>query len=242
MVEIETRRFPFTKRNLWFVDEPFDVSRCDAAFFYAAERPAPGFACRRAPTFLVDLSRTEGELKSSLSKSCRHNCNRAIREGIVVRVNTDHAAFLELYKAFVAAKDFQGYVDNFPRLAAQGTLYTWYFEERLQGGLLLLEDEVNSRWLMSGSRRLSTDDAPNFNRIMGRGNRLVLWEAICDARRRGQQRLDLGGYYDGDDETDPRWAITRFKAEFGGEPVERFTCEKYYSRLYRLTKRLRRWL
>ena len=242
MIEIETRRFPFIKRNFWFVNEPFDVSHCDAAFFYAVGQPAPGFVCRRAPTFVIDLSRSEAELKSSLSKSCRHNCNRAIREGIEVRIDTDHAAFLELYKGFVAKKDFEGYVGNFSRLAAHGTLYTWYFEERLQGGLLLLEDDVESRWLMSGSRRLSTDNDPNFNRIMGRGNRQVLWEAIRDTRRRGQRHLDLGGYYDGDDETDPRWAITRFKAEFGGEPVERFTCEKYYSRLYRLTKRLRRWL
>ena len=242
MVEIEARRFPFTKRNFWFVDEPFHAPRCDAAFFYAVERPAPGFACRRAPTFLVDLSRTEEELKSNLSKSCRYDCNRAIRDGIEVKVDTDHEAFLDLYKAFVAAKDFEGHVENFPLLAERGTLYTWYFEECLQGGLLLLEDEVNSRWLMSGSRRLTTDDDPRLKQIMGRGNRLVLWEAMCDARRRGLQRLDLGGYYDGDDDSDPRHAITRFKAEFGGEPVERFTCEKYYSRLYRLTKRLRRWL
>ena len=238
MLEVVTRRCGFTKRSFWFAESPFDVDSCSAAFFYAVQHPeVEGFASRRRPTMLIDLSEDLDVLWGRMGKSCRWNLNRAVRDGVTVEKNRDHRAFYRLYRDFVWAKGFEGRPEDFWAHAEKGTLYTWYLNETLYGGLLALENESSSRWHMSGSRRLAERD-PKLSKIIGRGNRRIVWEVIVDAKQRGMRWFDLGGYYDGPDPNDPRANITAFKEEFGAQRVERYDCWKYYSKLYRLVKSL----
>jgi len=240
VVEVETRRFPFKKKNFWFADKPFDVTGCDAVFFYAtpSNDEVEGFDCAPSPTFIIDLSEEPEALKKAMSKTCRYEVNRALREGLVVEKNQDHAAFFDLYRKFVDAKDFDGDVENYKDFVSKGNLYTCYYENQLLGGFVSIEDETRARWLLSGSQRLTTTDK-KLSKISGLANRLFVWEAMRDAQERGKLWFDLGGYYDGDDKAHPGFGIAHFKRGFGGRAEMLYKYSKYYSLAFRLMKRLK---
>ena len=48
MITIETKRFLFSKKMIWFNESPFDVTDCDAVFFFACKNNVdfPGFEKR----------------------------------------------------------------------------------------------------------------------------------------------------------------------------------------------------
>ncbi len=98
----------------------------------------------------------------------------------------------------------------------------------------MVEDEMRIRLLLAGSKRLEADKDKSI--IIGQANRLLMWEAIQYAHGKGLVEFDLGGYYTGDDENDPRININKFKKSFGGELQTLYNYRKYYSRLYRLLK------
>lgn len=240
MIEVQSRKLLYKKKCIWFADKPFDIERCDAAFFYAvsSRHDIPGFTCAISNTLLIDLAPSADEIKKSMSKSCRYEINRASRKGLTVEKNRDQEEFYKLYAQFVKAKGFDGDLDRYWGLAAAGNLYTCYYRDQLIAGLLTLQDDMRSRWLLSGSVRLSADDK-QMTMISGLANRLLVWEALLDAKNQGLQLFDLGGYYNGDDQSNPEYRIARFKKGFGGEPSEQYKYSKYYSPTLRAIKRLK---
>lgn len=241
MFEIRTRRLLFRKRFIWFAPRAADIGDCDAVFYLAtdagAEAADPGFACSPTPTFLLDLTQDADALMGALKRTCRQNVRLAEKAGITIRINSDHAAFEALYRDFATAKGYDADVADLPAYLAHGRLYTAWLDDMLLGGLLTVEDERQARWLVSGSRRL--EDGQTLGRQIGQANRLLVWRAALDAQARGCAVFDLGGHYEGDDDSDPRAAITRFKLEFGGERTVRYRCVKTYNPVYRLLKRRR---
>lgn len=240
MVELHTSQFPFKKKQFWFADKPFDVPCCAAAYFYAVPHALDidGFERYPSPTFIIDLKQDSETLKKAMSKNCRYEVNRAQRDGLIVKKNQDQQAFFDIYRQFVKEKDFAGDLNAFWDFVERGNLYTCYYNDMLLGGLLTLEDDDNSRWLLSGSIRLVTDDSEQLKRV-SLANRLVIWEAMLDARSRGLHSFDLGGYYDGEDRNHPGYGIAKFKRAFGGEPVVQYKYAKVYSLPLRLIKNLK---
>ncbi|MDI3325736.1 peptidoglycan bridge formation glycyltransferase FemA/FemB family protein [Pontibacterium granulatum] len=241
MIEVQSRKFLYRKKCVWFADKPFDIDNCDAAFFYAVKNShnIPGFTCATSNTLLIDLSPSEDDIKKAMSKNCRYEVNRAMREGLAIRKNKHQQEFYELYTQFVKAKRFDGDLDRYWDLAAAGNLYTCHYRGQLIAGLLTLQDDMQARWLLSGSLRLSVDDK-QMTMISGLANRLLVWEALLDAKQQGIQLFDLGGYYNGDDQSNPEYRIARFKKGFGGKPTEQFKYSKYYSPSLRFIKRLKK--
>ena len=240
MVQINTRKLLFKKQSYWFAP-PHDVEGCDAVFFYASDDKIelPGFSRSESKTFLLDLSLDEATLMKNMSKSCRYEVNRAAREGLTIKKNTDQQAFLDIYTEFVSAKGFNGDLDMYWNFVENGALYTCYWNDDLIGGLLTLQDEKHSRWILSGSKRLASDDK-QVAMIAGLSNRLLVWHAALDAKATGKQVFDLGGYFDGDDESHPEYRIARFKKGFGGDSVTQYKYNKTYSASLKMAKKIRK--
>ncbi|WP_156879028.1 peptidoglycan bridge formation glycyltransferase FemA/FemB family protein [Oceanobacter kriegii] len=240
MVQINTRKLLFTKQSYWF-SAPHEVEGCDAAFFYATEENVdlPGFKRTESKTLTIQLDQDADALMKNMSKSCRYEVNRAGREGLVVKKDTDAEAFYEIYSEFVDAKGFSGDLDMFWNFVENGALYTCYWNDELISGLLTLQDDKHSRWILSGSKRLSSDDK-QVAMISGLSNRLLVWQAMLDAKDSGKQVFDLGGYFDGDDESHPEYRIARFKKGFGGESVTQYKYQKTYSSLLKAAKHIKK--
>jgi lipid II:glycine glycyltransferase (peptidoglycan interpeptide bridge formation enzyme) len=240
MIQLTVSEFSFRHKRCWFAPAPFDISGCDLVTFQAALTPDPGFDCKRIPTFLLDLTQSEETLLANLEQSTRYKLRQAWKKNLRLEIQKDHADFSAMYRDFVCAKEFAGDLRHLETFLNHGRLYTVYRDETLLAGLLTIEDDSQARWLLSGSRRLT--DLREQSKVIGFANHMLVFEAARDARARGIHTFDLGGYYDGGDESDPRVQITRFKRGFGGAPVDRYTCTKIYSPLYRTAKRLKRRL
>jgi len=239
VTRLQTRHLFYKKEQSWFSSEPFDVPHCSAAYFYAVPNnvSVDGFSCKSSPTLLVDLRKDADTLLKQMKKSCRYEVNKAQRSGFTIKKNEDHQAFYRLYQDFVKGKGFDGFTDTFWPLSEQGNLYTCYHGSQLLAGFLTIDGEQSSRWLMSGSIRLSQQDSESRKQI-ALANRALVWEAICDAKARGKTQFDFGGYYTGDDKSHPEFGIANFKRSFGGEAVTFYNYSKIYSPLVKLLKQI----
>lgn len=163
-------------------------------------------------------------------KSCRYFIKRGLNMGIDVRMNADFERFSRLYAGFIKDKNIQTTPENIDFMRRYGTLLTAWFDGELLSGVLLLEDADRIRVLSTTSTRLHKDK--HDRQAVSFANRLVIWEAICYAKNKGLREFDLGGYYVGDDQQDPRVGINAFKEKFGGQLRTYYTCWKYYSPLF----------
>lgn len=231
--------FFFKKKNIWFSEAPFDVTGCDAVFFYACKNNVelPGFEKSEAPTMVIDLEQDLETIWGNMDKkSCRYFIKRADREGIEVKTNDHYDEFIRLYSKFVRQKGYRSWPMKIDTLRRYGTLFTAFHHGKIMAGIILVEDLSNIRWLLGGSRRLEVDKEKAV--LMSCANRFLVWEAIKYAKGKGLKEFDLGGYYAGNDKNDPRYTINQFKKQFGGFLVTYYNYTKYYSRIYRLAKRV----
>lgn len=233
MLIIAKRNYGFNKKNIWFSDLPYDVPGVAAVYFYACQN-APeksGFFCRISPTLVIDLDQDlEIIWKRMAKKSCRYFIKRGLNMGIDVRMNVDFGRFARLYSDFVKEKKIPTTPEDMDFMKRYCTLFTAWFDGELLSGVLLLEDARRIRVLSLASTRLHK--GKRDLQAVSFANRLVIWEAIRYAKDKGLREFDLGGYYVGEDQQDPRLGINAFKEKFGGQLRTYYTCWKYYSPLY----------
>ncbi|WP_419811966.1 hypothetical protein [Bacterioplanoides sp.] len=242
MIHIQTRKLFFVKDSFWYAS-PQDIKGSSAAFFYACTEKTelPSARCNESKTWFIDLSADLETLKQNMAKGCRYDINRAAKEELIVKKNTDQQAFFDMYSDFVKSKVFSGDLDSYWKYIENGTLYTCYWQEQLIAGLLVIQDERHARWILSGSKRLEMHDK-TLSKKFGYANRLLIWEAIQDAKQCGRAIFDLGGYSDTEDRNDPEYRIAQFKRGFGGQAVTLYKYQKIYSPLLKLLKSLKKRL
>ncbi|MGI9275466.1 MAG: hypothetical protein ACR2PT_11560 [Endozoicomonas sp.] len=230
MTNIETRKLFYKKQQYWFSPEPFDVQNCSAVYFYAVPNRVEltGFSRQPSPTLLIDLRQSTDDILKNMKKSCRYEVNKASRSNLVIARNQNHQRFFEVYRQFVSDKGYSTDMSTYWPVAERGTLYTCSQDGALIAGLMTLEDSSTSRWLISGSTRLSGSSRES-RALSAIANRALVWEAILDARTRGKLWFDFGGYYDGEDRAHPEYGIASFKRSFGGEEVMQYKYSRVYS-------------
>jgi lipid II:glycine glycyltransferase (peptidoglycan interpeptide bridge formation enzyme) len=238
MLEIVTKKYIFKKKNIWFSDYPFDVTDCDALFFFACRNKVPlsGFICEEAPTLIIDLNNDLDTIWKNVSERVRRYIKRAKKEGVEIRVNQNFDEFKDLYFRFANQKGFKTSTGPLEMIKPYGTLFTTHYKGELIAGMLTIEDTDITRELVRASRRL--DVGHEMEGILNGGNKLMVWEAIAHAKEKGRKIYDFGGYYPTTDKNDPRYSIKIFKERFGGTPVTYYKYSKYYSKIYKLIKYL----
>jgi hypothetical protein len=238
MLEIESKRYGFKTKTIWFSDSPFDVRGYDAVTFHACTENVDlkGFTKREFTTLMIDLTRDLDAIWRNMSRtSCRERIKKAVKEGVKVRIDEGYEDFAEIHQRLRMAKGLPVHEMNTDFLKKYGTLFVSVIDGEIMGGQFFLRDDRHMRWLFNASRRLESGDAQAS--VIGAANRLLAWNAIQHGKNAGIETFDLGGYYTGE-EPDPQMeGVNYFKSRFGGEIVTLYIYEKDYSPICTLTKR-----
>lgn len=167
-------------------------------------------------------------------KSCRYEIERAIREGIQIKLNQNYSQFYEMNRALRKKK---GLPVGFMRLEVMkkyGTLFTAELNGEVIAGQLYLEDKNNIRWLLGASKRLEVDKEKAVQ--IGCGNRLMIWQAMQYAKAKGIKEFDMGGYYTGKVKDEQKERVNIFKQSFGGKLTTHYIYQKDYSKMYKFIR------
>lgn len=232
-LEIEKRNGFFKTKEIWFADYPFDISEIARVVFQDCKNKVdiPGFYCGEFTTLVIDLTQDLDTIWKNMEyKSCRYCVNRAIREGIKIRLNKDYQEFYEINRLFRKERKLPGFTD-LAFMKKYGTLFIAELNGGIIGGQLYLEDKDNIRWLIGASKRLEVDKKKAT--LIGCGNRLIVWEAIKYAKEKGLKEFDFGGYYTGEEDKEKE-KINIFKKSFGGKLTLHYIYQKNYSNICKL--------
>lgn len=237
MILYESKVGMFKKTEIWFAEKPYEVKDCDYIEFVGCVQGFSDsrFLKREYATLVIDLREDLNSLWNSMDrKSCRNIIKTAYKNGINVIVNQHFSAFTDICKEHFRKKGYQMRVPSEQYMRALGTLFVAELHGEILGGCFLVSDEETMRIHTIGSKRLDVNKA--HARIVGQGNRLVLWEAIKFGKERGLKQFDFGGYYMGNDQNDPRFKINLFKRSFGGQLQYRYDYRSYTSVLFKIAE------
>lgn len=238
MLEIESKRYGFKTKAIWFSEVPFDVSGYDGVTFYACTKDdsIKGFSKQEFSTLVIDLTQDLDTIWGNMKKdSCRRPINKAIREGIKVTVNKRYDEFLDLCKSFRLKKGISPYDISVENMKKHGVLFVSEIDGEILCGRFCYADKNHIRGAISSSKRLnvSKKDAT----LIGCANRQNIWEAIKYAKNAGIKEYDMGGYYTGNKPDLQKENINFFKKSFGGNLTIKYNYHKDYSTAYSLGKK-----
>ncbi|WP_020614565.1 hypothetical protein [Sediminispirochaeta bajacaliforniensis] len=236
--------------EMWFQPPTSSVKGFDILDLRQVESPPEHARCHQFSTLLFDLTRTEDELFSDISKGTASKIRRARdRDGIeVYSYERDDDALLR----------FAEFYAEFARSKGMSPVSFTYLKACLEAGELVLrearfseQDETivwhsyiassgRARLLHSSSLFRNSNDS-SFRNLVGRANRFLHWDDMLWFKTKGFTTYDLGGWYTGS-EDQAKLAINRFKEDFGGRAVTEYNCRKPLTlkgSLYLLSRRLR---
>jgi lipid II:glycine glycyltransferase (peptidoglycan interpeptide bridge formation enzyme) len=234
-VEIDKKIVLFNAKEIWLADFPYDVVGCHSVVFQDCKNKAdvPGFDRQDFTTLVIDLAKDLDTIwKNMESKSCRYFVNRALREGVKIRLNRDYDEFYEINRSFRKEKRLPG-LTGLAFMKKYCTLFTAELNGEILAGQLYLEDKDTIRWLIGASRRLEGDKEKAT--LVSCGNRLIIWEAIKYAKEKGLKEFDFGGYYAGNEDVE-KVNINMFKKSFGGIMTTHYIYRKDYSTFFKLAR------
>jgi lipid II:glycine glycyltransferase (peptidoglycan interpeptide bridge formation enzyme) len=240
MLEVDQKKWIFRTKEIWFCDDPrYDYTGNLKGYatvsFNACRRRVnlPHFKREEQFTMIIDLTKNLDSIWKNMSKSCRYAVSRAVRDGIDIKLTADYDEFFSMNRSFRQMKGLPAWSIEY--LKPYGTLFISEFNGQMIGGIFYLEDESNIRWLVGASKRLEA--ARHLAGLIGKANRLLIWETIKYAKAKGLRRFDLGGYYLGEHGKDEELErVNFFKRGIGGEITPLYAYRRDYSRLYTWTK------
>lgn len=213
------------KKWVWF-DAPHDVDDADMVTFFSYDDTAPeGFSKKKGATSVINLARDEAELWNQMrEKFIRTQIRKGERNGIRVYESGDFGVFKSMYLEFRNRKKLPP--DDFSLFEKHGLLLIAENDDgMLAGGVFLHDDAVMRAWVLA-SGRFADDN--RRRELAGQANRMVIWEAIRIAKKKGLNLFDLGGIdVSPEDANSP---LTIFKEAFGGRRVENYYYTKVYSK------------
>jgi hypothetical protein len=218
--------------DLYF-DEPAPAGlRADIVRYNQFSRPFAGAAATSSPTMLLDLSQTPEEMLSKMKNHTRYKIRRAAdKDNLSYEYSNGKdgksiTRFADHYDRYAALKGL-GEVSR-PRyeiLAAQNALDLSFLCDG-SGDILVASSyfvtPAQVRGLHLAAAFRGTSDGSRRS-LIGRANRYLRWRDILRFREAGVKVLDFGGWYTGSGDA---VRTNEFKAEFCGEVVERFSCQR----------------
>lgn len=181
--------------------------------------PVFGMCKKIGHTIVVDLSLNEDELLSNCKSNTRNEIRRAIRENFFFEKEESISNFVKYYNDFASEKgiptitesDITCYADHIEiyKSGKDGKIMTMHAN-------IIDEDNNTATLLYSASIRLS--DGVDRKDI-GFSNRFLHYKEFILFKQNNLRQYDFNGIsIDPDDKE--RYAISQFKASFGGEQKE----------------------
>ncbi|OGZ05828.1 MAG: hypothetical protein A2845_03420 [Candidatus Lloydbacteria bacterium RIFCSPHIGHO2_01_FULL_49_22] len=227
----------FRKEWHWF-EKPHDIPGADLLNFFSYDNiNAPGFKKKSGMTTIIDLVQTEDVLWSKLRKRyAREQIEKAKRNGIDVHTDISWEHLVGVYEKFRKGKKISS---DDPRVFQHCRVYAALVNNEILAMGAFVEDEKYSRALVLASDRFSNEG--KRRELVGQANRMLIWEAMRDARSRGILQFDLGGIALESDKREDK-SLLEFKEAFGGERKVGYYYTKVNSRLLKLFIKTRRFL
>lgn len=196
-------------------------------------------------TLLVDLTKSEEELRSDLSSSHRNTINGAERRGLSFRASTDSAdtsVFLQLLARTASSRGFREHPDSYYRTMLDtlmplgaAKLFIAEHEDKPVAASLALDYQGTRAYAHTGT-------APEARSL--RVTAPLVWQMMLEAKQSGLTQFDLWGIApEGAPSSHPWAGFTEFKRSFGGQEVAyvgtwELPVKTWKYPLYRLAKKL----
>lgn len=230
--------------------EGFDFARAepdtvDEAAPAAGAVPAPAVQPRH--TLLIDLRRSEEELRGDLTSGRRRSINTAEKKGITLRRSRDPKdveIFIDLIHKTGERNRFNPHPDSYYRTLCEvlcplqaASIYVADHEGAHVAAVIGFESRTTAYYAHAAA------DAELSRKVVAAAP--LAWRMIMDARDEGRHTFDFWGVLP-DDSIDHPWAgFSRFKKTFGGTLLTRPGCfdiplKPWRYRLYRVVRRAAR--
>ena len=198
----------------------------DIVRYQSRLEPVTGTSCSRRSTILIDLTQPRDQLLAAMGKTTRREIRQAQRDNGAVEFcrDPDNSCLTAFFR----------YWDRFAPLKGLPPLNKQRLAGMQRSGALALsraraEDGEELSWhcyvytpdwarlLHSASLYRAVADKEYATRV-SRANRFLHWSDMCQFQEMGVATYDLGGWYDGTEDTE-KLNINRFKEGFGGQVV-----------------------
>ena len=195
----------------------------DAEAVLAARGAARVRSVQPRHTLVLDLRRTEEELRAELLSGRRRSINAAARKGVSIRRTRepgDVEEFLRLIRMTGERNRFDPHPDQYYRTVCTtlfglqaASLYLAEVEGQSVAGVIAFESPT------TGYYAHAADDPERSRQIVAAAP--LAWQIVLDCRAEGRTTFDFWGVIP-DDSVDHPWAgFSRFKKTFGGRLVTR---------------------
>lgn len=218
--------------EVWFDNTP-EHDRVDCMIHLQRSTPIPGAKTRLFHTYVIDLDQDIDQLKANLKGDTWRKIRRAReQDGIRIerpdpRDKTVMDGLEEFYNSFACIKGINPLQRwRMEGLAAAGALELSMVRDP-DGEILVYHANYRDNTYASGinSASLFRNLADSVSRNMiGRANLYLTWSDLLSYKERGLKSYDFGGWYTGDDPA--MLSVNRFKANFGGQILRKYQCEK----------------
>lgn len=170
-------------------------------------------------TVMIDLSKSEDELLSSMRRQTRYEVRRADKLGITVSKSSDETIFKEFHAVQVETARRQNFVPpSLKTLLAEReafgdkiTIYKAISEGKPVAYGLIIKNGKEADYYEAASTEL--------NRKLP-GAYALLWQAMKDLKAEGYERFNLWGIAPAGQPHHRYAGVTTFKTGFGGEVIE----------------------
>jgi hypothetical protein len=167
----------------------------------------------------LDLTQTEEALWRGLNRGNRSNINKARRSGIRVEEGCDDDSLRRFYELYLATM-------------CRNHANRWYYfsPDFFADSFTLLDDRISlfcasyQGWIVAAASFLHDGDVVHYflggsdsHYLALRPNNLLMYQAICWAKRQGYRLFNLGGGYGANDN------LARFKAAFSKSSITFYT-------------------
>lgn len=215
------------KHWFWFTD-PKDIKGAAMVNFFSYHKlEKSDWQSREALTTIVDLTPDLTDIWSRFRQNfIAKQIKKATSNGLVVRRSDDYQAFAKIYKHFRKNHDLP--LDRINILRGHSILLLAYDQDQvIAGGIFIANQDYWRAYILASWH---PNNSGKQREILGQANRLLIWQAIQEAKAVGAKYLDLGGI--SPKSTNPKLiSLAEFKEAFGGQRQACYYYFKVYSPL-----------
>lgn len=175
--------------------------------------PSPIHAMDGEHCWVLDLDKAINQILLEMRKTTRYEIRQAQKMGVEITLSSDLHGFERLYEETAKRHGFvrhTGISEEFEMWgkAGRARLYLARYRDELLASAIILDYNHQAIYHHSAS-------IPSKVPVMP----LLLWVAICDAKKRGRSIFNFWGIAPADSDRHPWQGITLFKKGFGGREV-----------------------
>ena len=229
--------FPFLLRKYWFwFSHPFNISGAAMVNFFSYDKhDVKGFKRTNALTTAIDLDQDLEKIwLNTRKKFIRKQIKRGERNGILVKQDPNFGEFKKIYKVFRKTSSLPK--DNINVYKNNTILLAAYHQGKMIAGGIFISNGIYYRALVLAS--LHKVSGNRSREIIGQANRMIIWEAIKNAKQTKHKLFDLGGISP-DSSNKHLVSLAEFKEAFGGQRQACYYYFKIYSPLIKMWMRFR---